>query len=127
MPYGSLFGHRGFLHSLTFGALVAGASALLLFRQDRPLYHFLLFFAAVASHGVTDAMTDGGLGVAFFSPFDTKRYFFRFRPILVPPIGIGPFFTRYGFTVLMSEVRWVWLPLAVGIVAVRTLREVLGR
>nr|HRC76832.1 rhodanese-like domain-containing protein [Kouleothrix sp.] len=32
-------------------------------------------------HGVLDAMTDGGLGVAFFAPFSATRYFFPFRPI----------------------------------------------
>src|SRR5215468_4654933 len=29
------------------------------------------FFLATASHGLLDALTDGGPGVAFFSPFDT--------------------------------------------------------
>jgi hypothetical protein len=33
-----------------------------------------LFFAA-ASHGVLDAITNGGLGVAFFSPFDKHSLF----------------------------------------------------
>jgi hypothetical protein len=30
------------------------------------------FFLAAASHGLLDAMTDGGLGVAFFAPFDEQ-------------------------------------------------------
>jgi hypothetical protein len=39
------------------------------------------FFVVTASHGALDAMTDGGLGIAFFAPFDNTRYFFPFRPI----------------------------------------------
>jgi membrane-bound metal-dependent hydrolase YbcI (DUF457 family) len=42
----------------------------------------------VASHGVLDALTDGGKGVAFFSPFDTTRHFFPVRPIPVAPITV---------------------------------------
>jgi hypothetical protein len=32
-------------------------------------------------------MTDGGLGIAFFAPFDNTRYFLPFGPIKVSPIG----------------------------------------
>jgi hypothetical protein len=32
-------------------------------------------FLATAGHGLLDAMTNGGLGLAFFSPFDNHRYF----------------------------------------------------
>jgi inner membrane protein len=120
--YGAIFGHRGFLHSLSFALLVAAAVTFLFFRHRDPLLHFLLFFAATASHGVLDAMTDGGLGIAFFSPFDTTRYFFPFRPILVPPLGIRAFFTRYGLAVMKSEIQWVWLPLALAVLAVRGVR-----
>ena len=71
---------------------------------------FLYFFFCTVSHGVLDAMTDGGLGVAFFSPFDTTRYFFPARPVLVSPIGIGEFFSEYGVRVLASEAVWIGLP-----------------
>ena len=57
-----------------------------------------------------DAMTTGGLGVAFFSPFDNSRYFFPWRPIKVSPIGIGKFFTMRGIQVLKSELLWIGLP-----------------
>jgi inner membrane protein len=67
-------------------------------------------FLATASHGFLDAMTDGGLGVAFFSPFDNHRYFFPWRPIRVSPIGIGRFFSPRGLDVLQSELLWIWLP-----------------
>jgi inner membrane protein len=67
-------------------------------------------------------MTDGGLGVAFFSPFDTTRYFFGFRPVVVSPIGIGKFFHESAFIVLKSEAKWIWLPTAAGFVVLRMLQ-----
>jgi len=75
--YGDFWGHRGFTHSLVFAALTAGAAILFGFRHGLPgfsrLSLWLYFFLATASHGLLDAMTDGGLGVAFFSPFDNRR------------------------------------------------------
>jgi len=114
--YGDFWGHRGFTHSLLFAALLASAVALLLFRQAVPgLGGFSLwsyFFLATASHGLLDAMTDGGLGVAFFSPFNNTRYFLPWRPIRVSPIGVSRFFTDRGLEVVKSELFWIWLPAA---------------
>ena len=55
-------------------------------------------------------MTNGGLGVAFFSPFDNRRYFLPWRPILVSPIGVTRFFSHRGLAVLKTEIIWIWLP-----------------
>ena len=55
-------------------------------------------------------MTTGGLGTAFFNPWDLKRCFFSLRPIRVSPIGIKAFFDGRGLRVLASEARWVGLP-----------------
>jgi inner membrane protein len=71
---------------------------------------WLYLFLATASHGVLDALTNGGLGVAFFAPFDNARYFFPFTPIEVSPISVRAFFTARGARVLASEFVWVWLP-----------------
>ena len=113
--YGDLLGHRGLTHSLLFAAVVAALAAPLVRTADGPrltkLWAFL--FLATASHGLLDAMTDGGLGVAFFAPFQNARYFFPFRPIVVSPIGIGRFFSGRGLAVIKSELLWVWLPSAV--------------
>jgi inner membrane protein len=68
---------------------------------------------ATASHGLLDAMTDGGLGVAFLSPLDNRRYFLPWTPIRVSPIGVARFFGARGFAVLQTEVLWIWLPAAV--------------
>ena len=69
-------------------------------------------FLATASHGVLDAMTDGGIGVAFWAPFDAGRYYLPWRPIVVSPLGIRRFFSAWGLAVLASEALWVWLPAA---------------
>jgi len=114
--YGDFWGHRGFTHSLLFAALLASLALLLAFRQAVPgLSRFALwmyFFLATASHGFLDAMTDGGLGVAFFSPFNNARYFLPWRPIRVSPIGISRFFTHGGLVVIQTELLWIWLPAA---------------
>jgi len=83
------------------------------------------FFLVTASHGMLDAMTDGGLGVAFFAPFDNSRYFFPWRPVQVSPIGIAPFFSRYGLDVLVSEVVWIWMPVGVVLIMVNIWQRLL--
>jgi inner membrane protein len=111
--YGDFWGHRGFTHSLLFAALLAGAAGLAMhrvFTATRRVRLFLSLFAATASHGFLDALTDGGLGVAFFSPFDNHRYFLTWRPIHVSPIGVSRFFRGRGVAVLQSELLWIWLP-----------------
>jgi inner membrane protein len=117
IPYGNMFGHRGLTHSLVFAALMGLVIVKLLFaREGNRLALVLLFFVVIASHGVLDAMTDGGLGVAFFAPFSAHRYFFTWRPIRVSPIGLG-FFSYRGERVLLSEIYWVWVPSAALLVA----------
>jgi inner membrane protein len=111
VQYGDLWGHRGMTHSLVFAAVVAIlAAGAMGVRAGSWCKATLLFFSITASHGFLDAMTDGGLGVAFFSPFDTRRYFFPWRPLHVSPIGAGGFFSARGWRVLESELVWVWLP-----------------
>ena len=82
------------------------------------------FFLVTASHGVLDALTNGGLGVAFFAPFDNTRYFFPWTPIVVSPIG-ADFFGLRGLHVITSEVLFVWVPImliAKGVVFLRNTR-----
>jgi len=114
--YGDFWGHRGFTHSLIFAALVAAVALIVGFRHELPSISrfslWIYFFLATASHGLLDAMTDGGLGVAFFSPFDNRRYFLPWTPIRVSPIGIERFFTARGLAVMQTELLWIWLPAA---------------
>lgn len=111
--YSDFWGHRGFTHSLVFAALLAGVAAVAMHGVHAETHRvrlFLYLFIATASHGFLDALTDGGLGVAFLSPFVNQRYFFPWRPIHVSPIGISRFFTSRGVAVLQSELLWIWLP-----------------
>ncbi|SDX66128.1 metal-dependent hydrolase [Hymenobacter psychrophilus] len=115
IAYGSLWGHRGLSHSLLAAAVVATVLVLLVGGRagaPPPGRLWLLLLLATASHGVLDAMTTGGLGVAFFSPFDTGRHFFGFRPIAVSPIGLKNFMGEWATRVLRSEAKWVLLPCA---------------
>jgi inner membrane protein len=128
VPYGDFWGHRGFTHSLVFAALIAVAVTSVVFRRGVPnlsQYSLALYlFLATASHGVLDAMTNGGLGVAFLSPFDNTRYFFPWRPIRVSPIAMGRFFGARGYLILQSELLWIWLPAGLFAGLVLMLRHV---
>lgn len=131
VPYGHLLGHRGLTHSPAFAAALAATIVACAFPRRvwphprAPLWLYL--FLAIASHGVLDATTNGGLGVAFLAPFSAERWFLPWRPIWVSPIGVRAFFTPYGLDVLVTEILWVWLP-ALGFVAgAAVLRRRRGR
>ncbi len=118
IPYADEFGHRGFSHSLLFALIVAAVSASL----SRPLLTnskraFWFLFVAVASHGILDAFTNGGLGIAFLWPFSSERFFAPLQPIEVAPLGLSRFLSMKGVAVLWSEVLWVWLPFS-GVAAI---------
>jgi inner membrane protein len=114
--YGDLLGHRGLTHSLSFAVLLATATVAWAYRRGAgslgPGGAWAFLALATASHGLLDAFTDGGLGIAFFSPFDPTRYFFPWRPIAVAPIGILGLFRPGMGKVIASEVAWVWCPSA---------------
>lgn len=115
IQYRDMLGHRGLTHSLSFALALSLLVVLLFFRNSNPLgtswwVFVLYFFVVTASHGVLDALTNGGLGVAFFAPFSNRRYFLPWRPIEVSPIGIEPFLTARGLAVIISEIKWIWMP-----------------
>lgn len=111
IPYASGLGHRGFSHSLLFALLVALIGACC----HKPLRStftkaFLCLFMAIVSHGILDAFTNGGLGVAFLWPFSVERFFAPYKLIEVSPLRASRFFSPRGGVVLLSELVWVWLP-----------------
>jgi inner membrane protein len=112
VDYGDLLGHRGLSHSLAFAGLMAGGIVLLSrslpARARLPAWLYLAL--AVASHGVFDAFTNGGLGVALLAPFSDKRFFFPWQPIEVSPLGLSRIFSARGVEVLTSELLWVGVP-----------------
>lgn len=125
IEYGDFLGHRGFTHSFTFAALWAGLVVAWFFDVQR-VRIFIMLFLATASHGVLDAMTNGGLGIAFFSPFDMERYFMGFRPVHVSPIGIEAFFSEWGMRVIVSEIAWIGIPCIV-LLLFKWLSVIVGR
>jgi inner membrane protein len=110
VPYGAPWGHRGATHSLAFaivGSVLVGLGARW-FR--RPVLRTMgVATLVLASHGLLDTMTDGGLGAALLWPFSLSRFFAPWRPIPVAPIG-PDFFTPDGAMVALSEVA-LFLPL----------------
>ncbi len=92
-----LGGHRAITHSVWL-ALLAGAVAFRISRPregdpDRRLLA-LHVFLVIASHGVLDAFTTYGEGVAFFAPVSMERWK---APWLV-------------FSGILPEMLLVWLP-----------------
>ena len=80
IPYEHVLGHRGLTHAIAFAMLLG----IVVPKVAVPAIHcwsarygiLAVYFGLVTlSHGLLDALTDGGLGVAFFAPFDATRYF----------------------------------------------------
>jgi inner membrane protein len=116
VPWGHPLGHRGLSHSLPFAAVLAALLAWTVFRG--PGWHgrrgglWVVLFLGTASHGILDAMTNGGPGVALFAPFDGTRHFLPWGPIPVSPISPRRFFTQQGLDIMQAEIVLIWLPSA---------------
>lgn len=113
IPYNSPLGHRGLTHSLAFAAIVGLLVAALFSKagwaKNRSFWSLAVFFALVtASHGFFDAMTDGGLGIAFFAPFSNARYFLPWRPIPVAPLSLEGLMAARGLRVIGWEAGLFW-------------------
>lgn len=131
LGYGEALGHRGATHSLLFAVLAAGGAAWG-WRTLRTTFTraFLFVLVATASHGILDAFTDGGLGVAFLWPWSGERYFAPIRMIEVSPLSLRRFVSARGVQVLASELIWVWAPcgLVAGLVlAARKIPALMSR
>jgi inner membrane protein len=112
LPYSHPLSHRGLSHSLFFALIAAGcltlACSLVGLVQGRirtliPVW--LVLAAALSSHGLLDACTDGGLGIALFSPFTLARYFFPLRPLPVAclsPAGLLSPYMLHVYTVELA-------------------------
>jgi inner membrane protein len=111
--YDHFFGHRGFFHSIFFGLLVGIVATKYVssFQQEPPgawIRYLALFFLLSVSHGFLDALSNGSVGVALFSPFDPTRYFFPWQPISM--VRAKVFLTTWSFAAIRSELFWVWIP-----------------
>ncbi len=110
IPWDSIYGHRGYTHSISFAVLIAAAFTLLFYRDSFKKYFLFLLFCTL-SHPLLDSMNNGGLGVAFFWPFTDTRYHAFVHPIMSVNVSFrGLYLTTDGFPVFLSEMIWVWLP-----------------
>ena len=110
--YNEMLGHRGLTHSIIFAAALSALLTFTLFRSAQGSHWviFLFLFISTLSHSLLDMLTNGGLGVALLAPFSNERFFFPWRPIEVSPISISSFFSDWGVRVILTELKWVWLP-----------------
>ena len=130
IEYASLFGHRGFTHSLLFAVLFSGIIAFGFLRKRTdlsPVPCFIFLFLCTASHGIFDALTNGGHGVAFFTPFDQTRYFFSWRPIQVSPLGVSQFLSHRSAIVLFTELLWMWIPALIIGISTMVIHKLTGK
>jgi inner membrane protein len=115
VPTYGFFGHRGFFHSPFFAAVISLLIVVVFYRNQRLFSikwwkYFLFFFLLSASHGILDALTNGGNGIALLSPFSNERFFFPWTPIEVSPLSLNAFLSQRGLTVLFSELLWIGVP-----------------
>ncbi len=111
IPYGHIWGHRGMTHSLFFGLIAGMGLAMMIHRRDTYKNRLGIFYTLCFwSHGILDAMTTGGKGIAFFAPFEAKRYFLPWRMIKVSPLSVNHFFSEWGLKVMKSELYYIWGP-----------------
>ena len=78
IPYYHFFGHRGFFHSPFFAALLSIFIVCIFYRKEgffskQWWKYFFYFFIVAASHGILDALTNGGNGIALLSPLTNER------------------------------------------------------
>lgn len=109
IAYEHPLGHRGFTHSILFALLYSSCFTYFFRRSASKIKLFILFFASIMSHGLLDMLTNGGLGVGLFIPFENSRYFFSWTPLEVSPIG-KYFFSQRGLEVIINELLYVGLP-----------------
>ena len=116
VAYEDPWGHRGMTHAPVFALGVGLVVTTLCFWRAAPIgrrrwWGLVTFFTLVtASHGLIDAFTNGGLGIAFLAPFDDARFFMPWAPLEVPGLSVRSLFTMRGLEVIRSELQWVWLP-----------------
>jgi inner membrane protein len=110
LPYSHPLSHRGLSHSLFFALIATGClilagslTGLLQARRRTLIWIWLLLAATMGSHGLLDALTDGGLGIALFSPLTFERYFFPLRPLPVASLNPAGLLSSYMLHVYTVE------------------------
>lgn len=113
---GHVLNHRGAAHSLFAAACIAAVVFLTCFRKEqRRGAVWLCLTVAAMSHGLLDACTAGGVGVALFMPFSDTRWACIWQPGHVAPLPLNRAHTHFFLSSLLDEARWIGIPaLAVG-------------
>ena len=110
VPWDSIYGHRGYTHSILFALLIAFCFAKL-FSQTSFKKIFIFFSVCMLSHGLLDSCNSGGLGIAFLWPLSNHRYHNLLQPIMNVNVSFrGLYLSSKGLPVFISEIIWVWLP-----------------
>lgn len=108
VAYGAPWGHRGATHSLLFAMVLGGVLGALSGSFGLPrLRTTVSACAALASHGLLDTLTQGGLGCALLWPWSHTRYLAPIRLVPAAPIG-ARFSSSAGLRVALLELAWCW-------------------
>ncbi len=114
VPWDSIYGHRGYTHSIFFAICTALITALLfsgVVNRKHFKRYFLFFAFCMLSHGLLDFCNEGGLGVAFLWPLSDLRFHSLVQPIMNVNVSFrGLYLSTSGLPVFLSEILWVWLP-----------------
>lgn len=117
--------HRGLFHSLLAAGLLAALAVLLgLDRGRRTLRNGMCIALATFSHGLLDACTFGGTGVAFLQPFSDAHFVAFWQPIFVSPIPLSGRLTDWLLFSLGTEALWIGGPALLAILVSRFLGRV---
>jgi inner membrane protein len=126
LGYESFFGgHRGFTHSVAFAVLLGALVVWGFFRDSRwkrvrPQL-WATFALATASHGVLDAFSTIGNGVAFWAPFSWTHYEFVWKPL--GEVGPEPRGPDRLLALVGNELLWVGLPALMVVAVARFIRR----
>ena len=103
-------GHRGASHSLVTALMIGLACGYYARRTGlAPLRTAVAITIAVGSHGLLDALGEGGRGIPLFWPFSAHRFMFPWRFLPDAP-RINDYLSREGALSLISEFCY-FLPL----------------
>ena len=130
-PFGNLSfealfgGHRGLTHSVMFALAFSAIVTWGFFR--RPQWTALqrrlwaTFALAIVSHGVLDALSTIGSGVAFWAPFSWTHYEFAWQPL--GELGPGSRGPDRVLDMVANEFVWVGLPSLMVVAIARFIRR----
>lgn len=129
MAEDALWGHRGISHGFLAAVVVGFLGMLAVRRQSgwitRRGTAWAYLTLCCASHGLLDAFTYGGDGIAFFAPFSEQRLFLPWHPIAAKQLKGLELLGEPALERLAIEMCWIELPallLLLGLLVISRLR-----